>query len=128
MKDYSLLQFITTPLVLSEKIRSRVFKYLIAVFILAILLEVYIYFTADKIEIMPVILFINMALILMPFIVYIFLPIQRKIDKVIRKKAPDTTVHYWLLSKKFFHLMVMFFMYIWLAIVLLAVSMCIVAL
>lgn len=128
MKDYSLIEFITTPLVLSEKIRSRVFKYLIVVLLLAILLQVFIYFTADKISIIPSILFINMALILMPFIVYIFLPIQRKIDKVIHKKAPDTTVHYWLLSKKFFHLMVMFFMYIWLAIVLLAVSMCIVSL
>lgn len=122
----NLIHFLVTPIVFPTKTRKHIASYLLAMFAAFCLLEIYLTLTSGF-SFKSGILLATIMLIFMPFIIYFSYALNRTIKVVTKKQKKDTERKYWLFSRMFFHLMAIILTYTWLAILLLAAAMCVVA-
>lgn len=125
MKNYSIVQFLITPIVFSEKIRNDIRKYLIIILSLALILEAFFIFTGFP-WVKGSLLFATMMLILMPFFLYFGYVLKRVVKTSMGKQKKDKSIKFWILGKMFFNLMAIILTYFWLTLMLLIAAMCII--
>tara|TARA_Y100001960_G_scaffold319101_1_gene389954 strand:- start:8374 stop:8754 length:381 start_codon:yes stop_codon:yes gene_type:complete len=124
MKDYTFTEFVSAPLVFPKKVRKDIKLYLSAVALIVLFTQIYAAFTSF-ISIKSAILVATMLFILMPFVLYMKTVLKRNVEAV-KTKQKDTSVKFWLFSKRIFHLLLIIVTYLWLTIILLSASMAIV--